>query len=46
MLGFLRDAIYCQALTIVFREGFMVVALVFVLSIVPTLYMKVERRRV
>ena len=44
--GFLRDAIYSQAWTIAFREGFMVVALVFVLSIIPTLYMKVERNRI
>lgn len=42
--GFLSQSIYSQAMTMAFREGFIVVAAVFFLSIIPTLYLKVDRR--
>lgn len=41
--GFLSRAIYSQALTMAFREGFVLVAVVFFLSILPTLFLKVDR---
>jgi len=41
--GFLSQAIYSQAMTMAFREGFIVVAAVFLLSVIPTLYLRVDR---
>ncbi len=41
--SYLGQAIYSQAMTLAFREGFMVVAAVFLLSIIPTLYLRVDR---
>ncbi len=44
--SFLSAGIFREALTMAFREGFLVIAVVFALSMVPTWYMKVERKRV
>ncbi|MFN3236394.1 MAG: DHA2 family efflux MFS transporter permease subunit [Pseudomonadales bacterium] len=41
--GFLSQAIYAQARTLAFREGFILIAAVFFISVIPTLYMKVQR---
>lgn len=41
--GFLSQTIYAQASTLAFREGFIVIAAVFFVSIIPSLYMKVNR---
>ncbi|MCB1693047.1 MAG: DHA2 family efflux MFS transporter permease subunit [Pseudomonadales bacterium] len=42
--GFVGRAIYMQSLTKAFDEGFIVVAVVFFVSMVPTLMMKSDRR--
>jgi len=41
--GFLSRAIYSQAMTMAFREGFFLIAIIFLLSILPTWFMKVSR---
>lgn len=41
--SFLSQAIYGQAMTLAFREGFILVAAVFLFSIIPTLYLRVDR---
>jgi DHA2 family multidrug resistance protein len=43
--GFLSNIIYAQALTHAYREGFMLIAVVFLISIIPTWFMYVERKR-
>ncbi|MEX2327075.1 MAG: hypothetical protein WD558_05045, partial [Pseudomonadales bacterium] len=42
--GFLSQMIMSQAMTMAFQEGFLLVAAVFFISIIPTLYMRVDRR--
>jgi len=41
--GFLSNSIYNQALTMAFREGFILIAIVFFIALVPTLFMRVKR---
>ncbi len=41
--GYLAQSIYAQAMTLAFREGFILVAVVFLLAILPTLFLKVDR---
>ena len=43
-LGYLSSIIYSQGLTLAFREGFMLIALVFLISIVPTYFMRVKQQ--
>ncbi|MCB1645871.1 MAG: DHA2 family efflux MFS transporter permease subunit [Pseudomonadales bacterium] len=38
--GFLSGMVYSQAMTMSFREGFMVISVIFLLSLIPTWYMK------
>ncbi|MFT4677530.1 MAG: DHA2 family multidrug resistance protein [Patiriisocius sp.] len=42
--GFLSSVIYTQALTLAYREGFILIAVVFLFSIIPTYFMHVERK--
>lgn len=42
--SFLSQIIISQANTMAFKEGFLLVAIVFFVSIIPTLYMRVDRR--
>ena len=42
-IGYLYQAIYGQAMTMAFREGFVAIAVVFLISAVPTWFMTVER---
>lgn len=41
--SYLYQAIYGQAVTMAFREGFLAISVVFFLSIIPTWFMRVER---
>lgn len=41
--GFLARTIYRQAMTMAFREGFLLVAAIFFITIIPTWFMKVDR---
>ena len=43
--GFLSNIIYSQALTQAYREGFIVIAAVFLIGILPTWFMYVERKQ-
>ena len=38
--SFLSNAIFSQAMTMAFREGFLLIALVFLISLIPTWFMK------
>jgi MFS-type transporter involved in bile tolerance (Atg22 family) len=42
--GFLSNIIYTQALTQAYREGFILIAVVFLIGILPTWFMYVERK--
>tara|TARA_R110002072_G_scaffold59158_1_gene150693 strand:- start:32960 stop:34549 length:1590 start_codon:yes stop_codon:yes gene_type:complete len=42
--GYLSSMIYTQGLTLAYREGFILIAMVFLLSIIPTWFMYVDRR--
>jgi len=41
--GFLSSSIYSQALTMAFREGFILIAIVFMVALIPTFFMRVKR---
>ena len=44
-MGYLYQAIYAQATSMAFRQGFYVVSVIFFLTIIPTWFMKVDRSR-
>ncbi len=41
--GFLSSTIYSQAMDMAFREGFMIIAAIFAISLIPTWFMRAER---
>jgi DHA2 family multidrug resistance protein len=43
--GFLSSAIYTEALTMAYREGFILLALVFFAALIPTCFMRMERNQ-
>ncbi|MGK0472234.1 MAG: DHA2 family multidrug resistance protein [Candidatus Azotimanducaceae bacterium] len=43
--GYLSRIIYSQGLTLAYREGFLIIAAVFLFSIIPTYFMRVKRPR-
>lgn len=43
--GFLSQSIFSQAMTMAFREGFILIAFTFLVSMIPTLFMYVDRSR-
>jgi hypothetical protein len=42
--GFLSRIVYNQASTLAYRDGFYAIGFVFLLTIIPTCFMKVERK--
>ncbi len=44
-LAYLSSTIYRAGLTMAFRDGFIVVAIVMLISIIPTWYLKVDREK-
>lgn len=43
--GFLSDTLHGRAMVMAYREGFLAIALIFIIALIPTLFMHTERTR-